>query len=739
MNQRLAQKFLRASAQTARPLTRAEALAAAGLTDQPAAFDRLTAQLIACGELTQTAAGHYVRPADAGLIAGEVVRLSRRFCFVRPLDGSEDYYTENAVDLGALPGDLVLVKPLRRDPRGPAGAIVRIAAPGSHCTTGRVDSDEEGLRVLCDRWTFAALPLRGGAIAVSPGQKVRVELAWHQQSVVAIPLSVYGDADSARICADALLDGFGIPTKFPPAVRRAADQCDGTVPTQELETRRDLRDLPILTIDGADAKDLDDAISVARTPDGWALGVHIADVSHYVTARSAIDLEARRRGTSVYFADRVVPMLPESISNGVCSLQPNDDKRAFSALITLDTTGAIQSYQFAKSVIRSRVRGVYGEVNALFDGTADAEIRAKYAPVADTLSAARELAQILRRRAAQRGYMEFQTIESKFTLDADGKCIDVAPRTTGEAEQLIEHLMLTANEAAARLAQSHNLPFVYRTHAAPAPERLIELRKSLELMGFHADFSPEATPLELAALLRQARETPHSEDVSHRLLRAMAKAKYLPDPVGHYGLALADYCHFTSPIRRYADLAVHRILTDVAAGVPDAAIRRRYALFAQEAARLASETEIRAVNAERAADDCYAAEWMRGHLSEPFSGAVSGLTEHGVYVRLENSVEGLLPAAALALNFDGARYVSKPGFPRRTLSFGDRLAVQAVRADVASGEIHFAPLDPALDAHSPHNTAPPPPPKKPKKTKHSKKRSSKGRKRGSKRANDRHA
>lgn len=689
MNQRTAQKLQNALARTGRPMTPGEAAAAAGLSNRPDRFAALVNELTERGEILTTRAGNLIRPADAGLICAEIVSQSPHFCFAQPTDGTGDIYIDRTQQQRALPGDLVLVGSVTEQPRGRAGAVVRILRAGPHRVTGQT-ARGDGIVLRCDRWVRFPVPLRGAARI---GQKVLAELRWQRDGqLIAQLCTAYGSAESAHVCADSVLDGYGIPTEFSPEVMRAAARCSAALSPEELQTRLDLRDTCILTIDGADAKDLDDAISVARDGDGWQLGVHIADVSHYVTARSAIDREARLRGTSVYFADRVVPMLPEAISNGVCSLQPDGDKRAFSALIHLDATGAITDYRFCKTVIRSRVRGVYSEVNALFDGTADKKIREKYAAVLDTLREARRLAARLRQRAADRGYMALDTVESKFTLDADGVCIAIAPRISGEAEQLIEQLMLTANEAAARLARSRRLPFVYRTHAHPAPERLAALSEMLGKLGIPTELPPDVSPRALADLLERTRPTPYFQTVSFQLLRTMAKAKYDPEPAGHFGLALADYSHFTSPIRRYADLAVHRILSDAVSGVPDSTVRRRYGVFAPEAARLASETEIRAMNAERDAEDCYAAEWMRGHLGESFPGTVSGVTERGVYVRLANTAEGMIPADSLGLTFDGAlQYVNTSRGLR--VGLGDSIAVTAVRADVSAGQIDFAPTD----------------------------------------------
>ena len=461
--------------------------------------------------------------------------------------------------------------------------------------------------------------------------------------------------------------------------------------------RLDLRGLGICTIDGPDAKDLDDAISVSRTRLGYRLGVHIADVSHYVKAGSAIDLEARERGTSVYFADRVIPMLPEALSNGVCSLNAEEDKLTFSAIIELDKQGTILSFRFRKSIINSKVRGVYGEVNQLFNGTADKALRKKYSPVIRSLHAARELAEILKARAKRSGTVELDSTESRFVLDGQGVCVDVQPRESGEAEQMIEQLMITANQAAAQLAKRANLPFVYRIHEQPAPDRVESLSDLVGALGLNPvslRHSASVKTADFAAIMEQAEGTPAQKVISHQLLRTMAKARYDTQPVGHFGLALEDYCHFTSPIRRYPDTAIHRILSAYLA--KDKQIAAHYTEFAREAASNSSKCEVRAMAAERSAEDCYMAEYMRQHIGEEATGVISGVTMRGVFVELPNTVEGFVPITSFEgahFEFDGmiTQYDATTG---RKLTIGQPLRVKAVAADVASGRIDFLPVEP---------------------------------------------
>lgn len=408
-----------------------------------------------------------------------------------------------------------------------------------------------------------------------------------------------------------------------------------------------------------------------------------------------MDAEAQLRGTSVYFADRVIPMLPPEISNGVCSLTPDSDKLAFSAMITVDFDGAIADYRFEKTVIRTKVRGVYSEVNKIFDGTAEQEILDKYQPVMQGLLVAREMAAIIKERSRRNGTMELESNEPKFILNDDGVCIDVQPRQTGESEQMIEQLMVTANQAAAKLAQREHLPFVYRIHENPKSlkiETLIELVSSLGL-NFAGLKKENPSTAAFAEILDQAADTPAQRVVSYQILRTMEKAKYSTDPLGHFGLALKDYCHYTSPIRRYPDTAIHRILTAFVQKKGRTQIQERYGVYALDSALNSSEAEVKALVAERSAEDCYMAEYMTQHIGEQFDGVISGVTGRGLFVQLTNSVEGFVPIDAFVdaeFEFDGMM-TQVDRITGDKLTIGMPIRIQVIAADVSTGRIDFMP------------------------------------------------
>ncbi len=636
-------------------------------------------------------------------VEATLVSLSKNFGFARPDSGGDDIFIHGSALQGALVGDKIIVGDIRKDDRGPSGRVRRIVEHKPAQTTGTVSITDEGIEFIPDNAIRYNLRMRERDLnGAKNGDKVMASLEqdyrgdWAYASVK----KVFGSGRTARVCADAIVEQYGIPHVFPQEVLDEAERVGNEpVSDEEYAKRLDLRGEPIFTIDSKDAKDLDDAISVKRTDFGYTLGVHIADVSHYVKEGSAIDEEAINRGTSVYFADRVIPMLPEVLSNGACSLNAGTDKLAFSALIELDKEGHITKYDFKKTIINSKVRGVYSEVNEILDGTASEEILNKYAPVMESLMSAKELADILKANSAARGTMELDSGESKFILDENGICIDIMPRVSGEAEQLIEQMMVTANIAAAKFSLDHKLPFLYRVHGTPDPKRVEELVTLLQLVGVPCKeiVKPNPETQDFAAILDRVRGLPCETLVSQRLLRTMEKARYSTEETGHFGLALSDYSHYTSPIRRYPDTSIHRVLSAFVEGMPAEEVRRRYAQFCETSATESSRNEIRALIAERDAEDCYMAEYMSQHIGEHFEGTVSGVTMRGVFVRLENSVEGFVSLDA----FEGEDFVYDglitQRSPKRELTIGTPLPIIVASAYVATGKVDFVPDKEKLD------------------------------------------
>jgi ribonuclease R len=636
--------------------------------------------------------------ADKALLC-KVVKLGKNFAFVMLEDGTSDIFIPGRFTKGAMPGDDVLVEKFEH-PRvegSDEGAILAILTEKNDLV-GTVRRVEGRLRFVPDDCPAITMPLardcEGGA---KDGDKVAVEILnrGNRQEDHRVGVAMrFGSSDEAKRCAKALLYAKDIRTRFPDKVRDEAKKFEGAeVSEKDCEGRMDLRTLPIFTIDSAETKDIDDAISLTRTSDGgFELGVHIADVSNYVKPGTELDNEAFSRATSVYYADQVVPMLPKALSNGICSLNENELRLAFSCLMRLDKDGGLTDYRFVKSIIRSRVKGVYSEINALLAGTADAEIKAKYADVIDQLPAMKELYGHRARLRKERGCMDIESGEVKLILDENGRCIDVKKRTSGESESMIEEFMLLANQCAAHFARVKQIPFVYRVHEEPNAEKLERLHALLQACGINDHFAKDVpTPKELSAILEGVRGTPYEQIINTGMLRCMSKALYEEKPKGHYGLVLKDYAHFTSPIRRYPDLAIHRIMTDMLKGTEKETMILRYTDFAERASKQSSEREVIAMQIERKAEDCYKAEYARRHLGECYEGTISGVTQRGLFIELDNGVEGFVPASSLTPSgtslTEGVRLTDPAS--GKTWSLGDKMMITIVRADVNLGKIDF--------------------------------------------------
>ena len=636
--------------------------------------------------------------ADKALLC-KVVKLGKNFAFVMLEDGTSDIFIPGRFTKGAMPGDDVLVEKFEH-PRvegSDEGAILAILTEKNDLV-GTVRRVEGRLRFVPDDCPAITMPLardcEGGA---KDGDKVAVEILnrGNRQEDHRVGVAMrFGSSDEAKRCAKALLYAKDIRTRFPDKVRDEAKKFEGAeVSEKDCEGRMDLRALPIFTIDSAETKDIDDAISLTRTSDGgFELGVHIADVSNYVKPGTELDNEAFSRATSVYYADQVVPMLPKALSNGICSLNENELRLAFSCLMRLDKEGNLTDYRFVKSIIRSCVKGVYSEINALLAGTADAEIKAKYADVIDQLPAMKELYGHRARLRKERGCMDIESGEVKLILDENGRCIDVKKRTSGESESMIEEFMLLANQCAAHFARVKQIPFIYRVHEEPNAEKLERLHALLQACGINDHFAKDVpTPKELSAILEGVRGTPYEQIINTGMLRCMSKALYEDKPKGHYGLVLQDYAHFTSPIRRYPDLAIHRIMTDMLKGTEKETMILRYTDFAERASKQSSEREVIAMQIERKAEDCYKAEYARRHLGECYEGTISGVTQRGLFIELDNGVEGFVPASSLTPSgtslTEGVRLTDPAS--GKTWSLGDKMMITIVRADVNLGKIDF--------------------------------------------------
>ena len=631
-----------------------------------------------------------------------LVKLAARFGFASRDDGEGDIFIPGRALHGAMPNDKINVK-LFDHPRvegSSEGEVVEVTVPnnrfaGTVCLSedGRMAVEPDGCRDV------KFLLAKQGSEGVHLGDKVGFLITHrgnrhsdHRAAVV----EKFGSSDYASECAKAILYGRNVRQEFPPEVLEEARAYDNAVvDPAEVAKRLDLRGIPIFTIDSAETKDIDDAISLQKLEDGYELGVHIADVSHYVRPGSALNEEAFERATSIYYADKVIPMLPTQLSNGICSLNEGEDRLAFSCLMRLDEKGEIHSYKFVKSVIRSRVKGVYKEINALLEpeeGADLSELQTKYAAVLEQLPTMDELyrKRLVLRKA--RGGMEIESNEAKLVMDENGRCVDIVKRDRGTSECMIEEFMLLANQCAANAGRTNKVPFVYRVHEAPDAEKMEKLSATLLACGLNAKFkNPIPTQLELAALLDETRGQPIQIPVHTGILRSMQKARYAPQPLGHYGLVLADYAHFTSPIRRYPDLAIHRILSEMLQGVSNSQLQMDFNEFAQQASEKSSKQEVAAVRIERDVEDLYKAEYMHNHLGEVYTGTVAGITPRGVFVELDNTVEGFVPAAQLCKGepqvIDGVSMLDP--LTGKSWMLGSSMKIQVAAADVALGRIDF--------------------------------------------------
>ncbi len=626
---------------------------------------------------------------------GTVSRLSRTFGFVMTDSGTE-YFVPGKCMLGAMPGDRVLVGDIPSRSGEPEGEVLDIIELGSSQLTGRIESVDGTPYLVPDTASKNHITIvTGESIKFNDGDKALAEIVYrgrrHAEHKVKI-VSVFGSSEQASACAASILAIHGAETEFPEEVLREARKIEeGGVQEYCFNNREDLRDMDIFTIDGAESKDLDDAVSVEKTGKGWLLGVHIADVSHYVKGNSALDKEAMKRGTSIYYADKVIPMLPKELSNGICSLNPDEDRLTLSAFMELDSEGGIISYRFCKSVIRSRVKGVYSEINSILSGSASPEIKEKYAQVTDKITVMDELADVLIAKRKHRNAPDLDTTESKLIIDENGVCCDVVPRERGKSERIIEEFMLTANEAAAKFARDKKVPFVYRIHEAPPEAKVEALHELLPKFGLECPHFTEFKPYHASKILESARGTEKYEAINLMVLRSMAKAKYSPEPLGHFGLVLEDYAHFTSPIRRYPDLAIHRIITDILAGYDTQWLAKRYAGFAVNSAERSSAAEIKAVTIERECEDCYKAEYMKAHIGESFEARISSVTEFGFYAELPNTVEGLIHIRTLP---EGEYEYSEPVSLTEThtgvtYSLGQTVRIVCAAVNVSDGIIDF--------------------------------------------------
>ncbi len=624
------------------------------------------------------------------------------FGFVTVEESERDIFIPEDKTLGAIQGDLVeIIYHTYKRAGGEIkteGRVTKIIEYGITTLVGTLihePSHFRGKRRIPDKYYIFPDDVRVGirpsvtdTCGAVDGDKVAATLVRGYIPEARI-VAVLGNTFSMEANYGAVLIESGIPTDFTPDELSEAERVAKEPMTDQ--DRERFPGLTVMTMDGEGAKDLDDAVSVVKNGKGWRLYVHIADVANYVREKTPLDRAVMARGTSVYFTDKVVPMLPPVLSNGVCSLNAGEDKYAITAIITLDENGEIVKTRLVPSIINSRVRGVYSEVNKILENTADSVTRVKYKPVLPLIKRMYELYTILYKKAEKRGYLEMEVAESEIILGTDGNPIGIERRERGDAEKMIEQFMLTANEAVARLLSDMGIPCVYRVHDDPPTEKIEDFILFAHNLGFDTSVvsREKISPTDLSALLSAAEEKGLLAPISYTLLRSMAKAKYSEIRSRHFGLSLEHYCHFTSPIRRLSDLATHRIIHRV---LFEGKRPEAYRSYAKRAAVAATDAEIRALGAERRIENLYKTLYMSRFVGDEFDATVCSITSFGMFAELENTCEGLIPLSEMPglFVFDEGNRTLRAG--RQIYRLGDRIRVRLEEADMIRGKLRFSLL-----------------------------------------------
>ncbi len=626
-------------------------------------------------------------------LTGTYQASGRGFGFLIPEEG-EDCFIPPRANGGAWNGDKVVARITEEDSSAGrrVAKVVQVLERANKTVTGELERRDHALWLNPDSERLPGpIQVFTKRKGVRPGERAAVAMTSFGGGKTA-PMGTlrerFGPADRRESAVEAILYTHDIERAFPPAVMDQTETIPQTVEASALTGRLDLRGKTIITIDGASSKDFDDAVSLEKDEKGrWVLGVHIADVSHYVQPGTPLDLEAFERGTSVYFADQVVPMLPEALSNGICSLNPQVDRLALSCILTMDEGGGVVDHTIAKTVIRSTERMTYEDCNVLLAGE-DPVLAERYAHILPMLRDMAALAKKLEKLRRNRGALDLETRESYVICDEEGKPVDVALHQQGESEKLIESFMLAANECVAEHLNRLRKPCVYRVHEKPSDEKGEALRTLVAPLGYDLKGTDSHA---LQKLLDWARGRPEEGAVSMMVLRSMMKARYDGENLGHFGLAAEYYCHFTSPIRRYPDLMVHRVLTALLDGTLDKQEKKLTAAV-QRAAVQSSQRELAAQEAEREIEKRYLAEFMAGHVGERFAGVVSGVTKFGLFVSVAGGVEGLLPVEALpggSWHYDEAHLTLLEDNGSGRYTFGMALEVECSAADPVSGQVDF--------------------------------------------------
>lgn len=637
-----------------------------------------------------------------GVITGKIEIHDRGFGFLIPdIEGIKDLFIAKTNLMGAMNGDRVVAKIIKegRNGKRTEGIIINIVERVNKNIVGIYEDNKsfgfvlpEDKRIQND--IFISKKDRNGA---KKGQIVMVEIIrWpdgKRKNPEGKVVEILGRPGDKGIDIDIIIRKYNLPEDFPPSVLNSALDIEDFITEDEIKGRLDLRNVKMVTIDGEDAKDLDDAVSIERLENGnFKLGVHIADVTHYVKERSVIDKEAFKRATSVYLIDRVIPMLPKKLSNGICSLNPKVDRLTLSCIMEVNRQGKVVNHTIAQSVIKTNERMTYTDVTKILRDN-DVELIERYKDLVDDFKAMEELCKILRKKRLDRGAIDFDFEECKIILDEKGKPIDIKPYERAIANRMIEEFMLLANETVAEHMEKLKVPFVYRIHENPDAEKLEKFKAFIYNLGYNdITWGEEVNPKALQRVLDKFKGENEETIISTLLLRSMMQARYLPECAGHFGLAADYYCHFTSPIRRYPDLQIHRIIKEYLNKELTENRSKKLVSIVDSAAKQSSEMERVAQEAEREVDDLKKAEYMKDRIGEIFEGMISSVTGFGAFVELPNTIEGLVHITSFRDDYyiyDEDRLILIGERNKKIYRLGDKLKVLCSKVDILSREIYF--------------------------------------------------
>ena len=665
-------------------------------------FESLINELIAEGRVFETKKGKLASPKDLQMATGTFIGHARGFGFVTPDAGGEDIFIPASETMGAMQKDRVLYKMLHKAEKGKKadGVIVRILERGQQRIVGTFEAGSKGYGfVVADdkkiaKDIFISRENTKGAVT---GHKVVVEITDYgedRRNLEGKVIEILGHINDPGVDILSVIRRYELAVEFPEEVYAEIEHLGTEVAEADKKGREDLRDLLTITIDGADAKDLDDAVSLKRLGNGnFELGVHIADVSHYVRENTALDKEAYARGTSVYLVDRVIPMLPHKLSNGICSLNPHVDRLALSCLMEVNGRGEVVSHRILESIINSDYRMTYTAVREILEDGTPALLE-QYAEILPMLEDMEELRQILGEKRRKRGSVNFDLPESKIILDENGKPIDIKPYEKSIATNMIEEFMLVCNETIAENSFWQEMPFMYRSHQEPDEDKLEKMEQFLRGFGYYLRKKDgEIHPRELQKVLQKAEETDEERIITRMVLRSMMQARYTAENGGHFGLAAKYYCHFTSPIRRYPDLEIHRMIKKMLHGELDEKASAYYRRKMPDWAKHCSKQERVAEDAERDTDALKKVEFMEDKVGQIYEGIISGVTNWGIYVELPNTIEGMIALSQMDddyYEFDEKKMLVFGKRTKKSYRLGDKVVVSVAKVDRMMGTIDFA-------------------------------------------------